>query len=282
MIGTIANTAAILAGSAVGMMIHSRLPQKMVNIVFQAIGIFTMAMGVSMSLRSGNLLLAVLSVVLGAVIGQWIGIDRYLTRFSDFLQCQAARMGIGRSRKEDGAAHDEQPCDITDRTSTADPEAVVAAGDLTAAEEAARNSGTRSGPTETQKRFTEGFVTASMLFCVGSMSILGAMEDAGGGTPNLLFTKSIMDGISSIALASSFGLAVLFSSIPVLLYQGGLTLLAGFVMRFMNEGMIADVTAVGGILLIGLSLNILKIKDVNVVNMLPALVVAALLSYFWP
>ena len=282
MIGTIANTAAIIAGSAVGMMIHSRLPQKIVNIVFQAIGIFTMAMGVSMSLRSGKLLLAVLSVVLGAVIGQWIGIDRYLTRFSDFLQCQAARMGIGRSRKEDGAAYDEQPCDITDRTSAADPEVMVAAGDLTEAEEAARHSGARNGPTEAQKRFTEGFVTASMLFCVGSMSILGAMEDAGGGTPNLLFTKSIMDGISSIALASSFGLAVLFSSIPVLLYQGGLTLLAGFVMRFMNEGMIADVTAVGGILLIGLSLNILKIKDVNVVNMLPALVVAALLSYFWP
>jgi uncharacterized membrane protein YqgA involved in biofilm formation len=114
------------------------------------------------------------------------------------------------------------------------------------------------------------------------MSILGAIEDGTGQTPNLFFTKSIMDGMSSIILASSFGIAILFSSATVLVYQGGLTLLAGFLMRYMSDAMTADMTAVGGLLLIGLGLNILKIKSINVVNMLPALLVAVLLSYLWP
>jgi uncharacterized membrane protein YqgA involved in biofilm formation len=102
-----------------------------------------------------------------------------------------------------------------------------------------------------------------------------------GQTPDLLLTKSIMDGISSVALASSFGFCIMFSSIPVLIYQGGLTLFATFVMRYMSEPMVADMTSVGGILLIGLAINILKIKDINVTNMLPALPVAVILSWLF-
>ncbi|MCD7976573.1 MAG: DUF554 domain-containing protein [Tannerellaceae bacterium] len=119
-----------------------------------------------------------------------------------------------------------------------------------------------------------------MMFCIGSMAILGAIEDGMGETPNLLFTKSIMDGISSVAFASSFGIAILFSSIPVLFYQGGLTLFAAFLMNYMSEGMITDLTAAGGILLIGVAINILKIKDIQVTNMLPSLLIIILLSWF--
>lgn len=209
----------------------------MVNIVFQGIGLVTIGIGVSMSLKSGNILLAVVSVVIGAILGEWLGIDRGLEKFSSFLQRKSG------GRKAGGTA-------VADK--------------------------------ERSSRFTEGFITSSMLFCVGSMSILGAIEDGTGQTPNLFFTKSIMDGISSIALASSFGAAILFSSVTVLVYQGALTLFAGFMMRYMSEMMVADMTAVGGILLIGLGINILKLKEVNVVNMLPALVVAVILSRFWP
>lgn len=224
-------------GSLIGMSIHSRLPARMVNIVFQGIGLVTIGIGVSMSLRSGNILLAVVSVVIGAILGEWLGIDRGLEKFSAFLQRKSGGL------KSDGTA-------VADK--------------------------------EKSSRFTEGFITSSMLFCVGSMSILGAIEDGTGQTPNLFFTKSIMDGISSIALASSFGAAILFSSVTVLVYQGALTLFAGFMMRYMSETMVADMTAVGGILLIGLGINILKLKEVNVVNMLPALVIAVILSCFWP
>ena len=136
--------------------------------------------------------------------------------------------------------------------------------------------------TQSSSRFTEGLITATMLFCVGSLSILGAIEEGSGETPRLLLTKSIMDGISSIALASSFGICILFSSVPLLIYQGGLTLFAGAMMRFMSGSMIAELTGVGGILLIGLGINILKIKEINIINLLPALIVAVILAYLWP
>lgn len=230
MVGTLINTGAVICGSLIGMTIGSRLPERFTKIIFQGIGLFTIAIGVSMSLESDRLLLAVLSIVIGAVIGQLIDIDKYLKRFSDYLHRKAS----GKNK------------------TTAD-----------------------SG------RFTEGFITATMLFCVGTMSIMGSIEDGLGQTPTILYTKSIMDGISSIILASSFGLAILFSSVPMFIYQGSITLFAAFMARFMSEAMIADMTSVGGILLIGLGINILGIKNINVTNMLPALVVVVILSYFW-
>lgn len=248
MLGTLVNTGAVIVGSLVGMAVHSRLPQRYVNIVFQAIGLVTIGIGVSMSLKSGNILLAVISIVVGAIIGEWLGIDRGLEKFSGFLQRKAGRKSVQ----------------------------VPDTDEMSPGKHLTGDAGVLSS------RFTEGFITASMLFCVGSMSILGAIEDGTGQSPNLFFTKSIMDGMSAIILASSFGIAILFSSVTVLVYQGSLTLFAGFMMRYMSETMVADMTAVGGLMLVGLGVNILKIKDINVVNMLPALVVAVLLSYLWP
>lgn len=230
MTGTLVNTGAVIAGSVVGIMIHSKLPQKMVNIVFQGIGLFTIAIGISLSLQSQNMLFAVLSLVLGGIIGQAINIEKYLHKFSGFLHNKFT-----------------QPSEKDSESN----------------------------------KFSEGFITASMLFCVGSMSILGAIEDGMGETPNLLYTKSIMDGISAIALASSFGICIAFSSIPLLIYQGGLTLFAAFIMRYMSDAMIADMTSVGGILLIGLGINILKIKELSIINLLPSLLIVVLLSYFF-
>ncbi len=233
MIGTLVNTGAVVAGSLVGMAVKSRLPEKFVNVVFQAIGLFTLAIGISMSLRSDRMLVVVLSLVVGTVIGQWVDIDRHIQRFSDYLQ------------RKSGQKNDTIP----------------------------------SG--EHSRRFTEGFITATMLFCVGSMAILGAIEDGMGQTPAILYTKSLMDGISSIILASTFGVAILFSSVPMLLYQGAITLFAASMMHLMTESMIADLTAVGGVLLIGLGITILKIKELKITNMLPALVVVVLLSALW-
>ncbi|MCL2414015.1 MAG: DUF554 domain-containing protein [Bacteroidales bacterium] len=124
----------------------------------------------------------------------------------------------------------------------------------------------------------EGFITTSVLFCTGSMAILGAFEDGMGQTPNLLYTKSVIDGFASIAFASSFGIFVAFSAIPVLIYQGALTLLTVYLMQFMNDAMIADLTAVGGILLFALGINIMRIKEIKVINFLPALIVIVVLS----
>lgn len=243
MIGTLVNTGTVIAGSIVGLIVRSRLSPKMSGIVIQGLGLVTMGIGITMSLESQNLILSVISIVAGAIIGQWIDIDQWLRNLSGKLENRTKK------RKKQKAAS----------------ETILAATD----------------DNQTKSRFTEAFITASMLFCVGSMAILGAIEDGMGNEPKLLITKSIMDGVAAIALASSLGVGVIFSAIPVLIYQGAITLFATFIMQYMSPAMTANMTGVGGILLIGLALNILKIKAVNVTNMLPALVIVVLVSYFW-
>ena len=127
-------------------------------------------------------------------------------------------------------------------------------------------------------KFSEGLVTAFLLFCMGSMTILGAIEEGLGSKPNLLLTKSIMDGFGSIALSSALGIGVMFAVIPLLIYQGGLTLLTSVFGDYFSEIYINNLTSVGGILLIGLGFRILEIKQIRVLNMLPALALILLLT----
>ena len=129
--------------------------------------------------------------------------------------------------------------------------------------------------------FTEGLITAFLLFCVGSMTILGAIEEGMGGKPELLLIKSLMDGISAIALTVAFGIGVLFSAIPLLIFQGGLTLIASFACEFINPVYITEITATGGVILIGLGLNLLEIKKIKVVNLLPAMLIVPLLMWIF-
>jgi len=131
-------------------------------------------------------------------------------------------------------------------------------------------------------KFTDGLLTAFLLYCVGSMTIIGAIEEGLGNPPRLLFIKSLMDGISSIALASGLGIGVSFSVIPLFIFQGGLTLLAMFFGDFFPEIMITELTAVGGILLMGLGIDILEIKKIKVMNMLPALLMMLLFLWLFP
>lgn len=125
--------------------------------------------------------------------------------------------------------------------------------------------------------FTEGLITAFILFCVGSMTILGAIEEGMSGNPELLLIKSLMDGISAVALTVAFGIGVMFSAIPLLIFQGGLTLLASYAGDFINPAYITEVTATGGVILVGLGLNLLEIKKIKVVNLLPAMLIVPLL-----
>ncbi len=224
MTGTIVNVCAVVAGGTVGLLAHSRLSERFTTIFFQGIGLVTLAIGVSMSLRSDDLILAIISIVAGAVIGEGLRLEQRLEKGADRLKT-ALRIGNG--------------------------------------------------------RFTEGMVTATMLYCVGSMSILGSIEDGMGFEPKLLLAKSLMDGIAAIALASAMGAGVIFSIIPMFIYQGGITLLAVWLSRIMSEGTVDGMTCVGGILLLGLAINILGIKKISVVNMLPSLVVAVILYHFF-
>jgi hypothetical protein len=116
---------------------------------------------------------------------------------------------------------------------------------------------------------------------MGSMTILGAIEEGLGGIPNLLVAKSVLDGFSSIILAATMGIGVLFSFIPLLLFQGGLTLLASNMQNILTGSIINELSAVGGILLLGLGITILDIKKIKILNMLPSLIIVVILTYFF-
>ena len=131
-----------------------------------------------------------------------------------------------------------------------------------------------------QKRYSglgsvaEGFVTSSLLFCVGAMAIMGALQDGLGGKPTILYAKSALDGVAAIALTSTLGIGVLFSVVPLLLYQGGITLVAELAKTILTEPVINEMNAVGGLLIIAISLDLMGLKRLPVGNLLPAIFVA--------
>ena len=132
------------------------------------------------------------------------------------------------------------------------------------------------------EKFTEGLVTSFLLYCIGSLTILGAIEAGLTGDQQLIYIKSLMDGVSSIALASGLGIGVMFSVVPLLIFQGGITLLASMFGDFIPQIMVTEMSAVGGILLIGMGISILDIKKINVMNMLPALITIIILLWLVP
>ena len=133
-----------------------------------------------------------------------------------------------------------------------------------------------------EDKFVEGFITAFLIFCMGSMTIIGSIEDGLNGNPSILYAKSILDGFASISLASVLGMGVLFSAIPLLLYQGGITLLASLSKTFFTDAVINELSASGGIILIGLGINLLDIRKIKVANLLPSLVISAAITYILP
>jgi len=131
-----------------------------------------------------------------------------------------------------------------------------------------------------QKRFSgagkiaEGFVTASLLYCVGAMAIMGALQDGMGDTPTILYAKAALDGVASIALASTLGIGVLFSIIPLALYQGSITLAAGLMKSILTEPVIVEMNAVGGLLIVAIAIDLMGIRRLPVGNLLPAVFVS--------
>lgn len=128
------------------------------------------------------------------------------------------------------------------------------------------------------EKFTEGLITSFLIFCIGSMTIIGAINEGIKGDRTLLFTKSILDGFTSIALASTYGVGVLFSAIPLFIFQSTLTMLAVQFQNFFSPIIINQLTATGGILILGIGINLLDIKKIKVTNLLPALVTIILLT----
>ena len=221
MFGTFVNIIAILIGSTLGVVFKSFLPKQYVRIIFQVIGLFTLYLGFSMSLKSNNFLVVIFSLVVGSIIGELLSLDKQIDKLGEYIK--------GKIKTDND-------------------------------------------------KFSEGLVTAFLLYCMGSMTVVGAIEEGLTGKSDLLLAKSLMDGVSSIALSSALGVGVLFSVVPLLLFQGGITLFAIFLSDFFSTIIINELTAVGGILLIGLGINVLEIKKLKVINMLPSLIIVVVLA----
>ncbi len=225
MLGTIVNVATVVTGSLIGLWINKSLPKRYIRIFFQVMGLFTFFLGISMTLKSTHVLHMVMALISGALIGEWLNLEKGMERFSEWLKKKIKLKN---------------------------------------------------------EKFTDGLLTAFLLYCVGSMTIIGAIEEGIGESSRLLLIKSLMDGISSIALASGLGVGVLFSAVPLFVFQGGLTVLAMILGDFIPQPVITELTATGGILLMGLGIDILEIKKMKVINMLPALVMIVIIMFLVP
>lgn len=237
--GTLVNAAAILVGSLLGMLLtwlaghfstllpagSTLLAERLKTIIMQGVALCVMYLGISGCLEGNNSLIAILSMVLGALIGELLDLDKRMRSLGDWVQKRTEHL-------------------VT-------------------------NGG--------QASISEGFVTASLLFCVGAMAIVGALQDGLTGDHSTLFAKSLLDGISSIVFGASLGLGVAFSAVAILLYQGSISLMASFLQPYLGDAVIEEMTCVGSLLIVALSLNMLGLTKIKVMNLVPAIFLPILL-----
>ena len=213
--GTVFNALTVLIGSSFGLFIGKFIPERLQETIFNCLGLFTLYVGINMTLSTKHSIAVLLSLVVGTVTGDLLGIEIKLNNLGDTLK---ARLHTS------------------------------------------------------NEKFTQGFVSATLLFCVGSMAIIGAFNDGLRHDPELLMTKGIMDGIASILFAGSMGIGTLFSIIPMFIYQGTLTFLAIWAEPFITADMFANISGLGGLMIMGIGLNMLKLTRLKLGDMLPALV----------
>lgn len=225
-LGTIVNSAAIIAGGLVGLRVKQGMPERFKTTIMQGIGLSVLLVGVSGAIQgifrvteAGTLdrtfiMGMIFSLVLGGVLGEAIDIERQLDRLGDWFQ---NRLGKGESG------------------------------------------------------FSTAFVTTSLIYCVGAMAIVGSLEDGMSGNAGTLYAKAILDGVSAVVFAASLGVGVVFSFIPVLCYQGAITLLAGLIRPWLSDALINQMSLVGGVLIMAIGMNLLEFKRIKVGNLLPAI-----------
>ena len=216
--GALVNAAAILAGGAVGLLFTGRISNKISASITRAIGLCICIIGISGALE-GDLMLLVVSLALGAIVGEFIDIDKRLNTFGLYLQ-------------------------------------------------------NKLSPKDKHSKFAEGFVTATLLFCVGAMAVVGSIESGLRNDYSTIFTKSILDGVIAMVFASYLGFGVLFSAFTVLLYQGVIEFFAGYLQNILTIDLITQISAAGGVMILAIGLNMTLEAKIKVANLLPGLIFA--------
>ena len=223
--GAIVNFFSIIIGSAAGLVLKRGLPERFERALLNGMALCVMLVGISGALKGENTLIAIISIAVGAVIGELIDIDGFINKFAKGIE---------------------------DRLSSGGKDV----------------------------RFAKGFVSATLLFGVGAMAIVGSLENGLTGNYETLQAKSLLDGISSIVFSASLGVGVAFSAVAIFLYQGSISLLASFLAPFLGDAVIAEMTCVGSLLIVALAFNMLGLTKIKVMNLVPAIFLPILFCTF--
>ncbi|WP_370632500.1 DUF554 domain-containing protein [Salinicoccus sp. RF5] len=230
LLGTAVNALAIIAGSFIGLFWRN-INEDMKTTIIQGLSITVLVLGIDMALESNRIIIVVVSIALGAMLGERWRIEERMNRFGIWLETKTGA-------KEDGVA--------------------------------------------------AAFVTATLVYVVGAVGIVGALDSGLRGDHTVLFTKSLIDGIMSIFLTSALGIGIIFSAFPVFLFQGSITIFAAQIDRFippeLMDQFIIEITGAGGVMIIAIGLRLLGILNIRVANLLPAIPIIMLIVavlYYW-
>ncbi len=219
--GTTINALLIIVGAIIGRFLHN-IPERMKETVMYGIGLAVMVIGIQMTFATTQIVVVIISIVLGAVIGEWLDLDEKVNRLGHWIEEK-----MPQSQKSPGIA--------------------------------------------------QGFVTATLIFVVGSMAIIGAIDSGLRNDHDVLIMKGILDGFTSIILSSTLGVGVALASVPVFLYQGIIAMFSTQISRFVSpallEFFIAEMTATGGLMILAIGLNLIGLTKIRVANLIPGIVV---------
>jgi uncharacterized membrane protein YqgA involved in biofilm formation len=242
-LGTVLNVATVAAGTTVGVLFGARVPERFRTTVMQGIGLLVLALGVTSTLDTHNAVILLVSLLAGGLLGEAL-------RLEDRL------VDAGRAiERRVGAPVDADVPEHVDGD--------VGEGD--------------AGGVADHSRFVEGFRVASIVFCIGPLTILGSLQDGLRGNIDLLATKSLLDGFAALAFATTFGWGVAASIVTIVVVQGSITGAAALLDNVLTARMVDEMSAVGGVMLVGLGLRLLDLKEIRVASFLPGLVVAPVL-----
>ena len=225
-LGTLINTATVLIGGSVGLIIGDRIPDRIRTIVVQVIGLVTLGLGLGDVLKTHNMVFPLVGMVLGGIVGELLAIERRLEGLGEVIRRRFAR------NQEPG-------------------------------------------------KFVNGFITATLLFCIGPLTILGAMQDATGETPQLYIIKGTLDGFMNVIFGAIYGVGAVFSALSVFVVQGSLTLGGSALDNLLNDRMRIELFSAGGFAVMAIGLNLLEIKKIRLGSLLPGLVITPVLVWLF-
>lgn len=223
--GSLFNVFTIIIGTLIGRFLYG-IPERMKETIMYGIGLAVVAIGFQMTFETTQIVIVILSIVIGAILGEWIDLDQKVNQLGQWIEKKlpAKREGPG---------------------------------------------------------IAQGFVTATLFFCVGSMAIIGAIDSGLRNDHNVLVMKGILDGFTSIILSSTLGIGVAFAAVPLFIYQGSITFLATFISRYvpdeLMEFFISEMTATGGLMIVGIGLNLIGLTKIRVANFIPGILVVAVI-----